>query len=472
MEPKKSQIKFTGDLPMEFSFKANDPQTLLPGELKDTFKMIVDTVKAYLKAAESLVSGPYSSIRNLVPPYLNNPGNVLIAWCDDGIAIRFESKTGEEKRRIGMAWGLEGGSILSTCVPLISQNLIFCAPDRTSISVDPTNGQDLALFTMDAQSKEKAEILRVKISFHAVIEKPGDLPPPPMKPYCLLSVQNSLEICMRGEVVPQGEELGSGQRFLTRTVLRLPVGWDCIEVYPFFNLESWKPEYAKQWAERDILASIVRAQCRDAELNSLDPNASARKHFSSLLNQFKELLDSNPDREEVLQQFLKDNPALLCPVQTRMWPKLALGAKKTDFIFQEATSDYLLVELERSTLPLFVKSGDPSKELNHAQRQVLDWKRYIEDNLSTVQRELGLSGISVNPKSLIVIGRSNSLSSDHRRMLVTLENNSPKLKIMTYDDVHQSAKTVIENLLGPLWDSGGSTQIYYLPKPQVLPGSV
>ena len=216
----------------------------------------------------------------------------------------------------------------------------------------------------------------------------------------------------------------------------------------------------------------MRAQCRDAELNSLDPNASARKHFSSLLNQFKALLDSNPDREEVLQQFLKDNPALLCPVHTKMWPKLALGAKKTDFVFQEATSDYLLVELERSTLPLFVKSGDPSKELNHAQRQVLDWKRYIEDNLSTVQRELGLSGISVNPKSLIVIGRSNSLSSDHRRMLVTLENNSPKLKIMTYDDVHQSAKTVIENLLGPLWDSGGSTQIYYLPKPQVLPGSV
>ncbi len=365
--------------------------------------MIRDTVKAYLKATESLVSGPYSSIRKLVPPYLSDPGNVLIAWCDDGIAIRFERKIDEEKQKIGMAWDLEGGSTLSRLVPLISQNLIFCAPDRTSISADPTNGQDLVLFTKDAQSEQQAEILRAKISFHAVIEKPGDLSSPPTKPYCLLSVQNSLELCMEGEVVSQGEELGSGQHFLTRTVLRLPVGWDCIEVYPFFNLESWKPEYAKQWAERDILASIVRAQCRDAELNSLDPNASARKHFSSLLNQFKALLDSNPDREEVLQQFLKDNPALLCPVHTKMWPKLALGAKKTDFVFQEATSDYLLVELERSTLPLFVKSGDPSRELNHAQRQVLDWKRYIEDNLSTVQRELGLSGISVNPKSLIVI---------------------------------------------------------------------
>ena len=29
------------------------------------------------------------------------------------------------------------------------------------------------------------------------------------------------------------------------------------------------------------------------------------------------------------------------------------------------------------------------------------------------------------------------------------------------DDVYENAKAVFENLLGPIWDTGGDTQIYY-----------
>ena len=49
-----------------------------------------------------------------------------------------------------------------------------------------------------------------------------------------------------------------------------------------------------------------------------------------------------------------------------------------------------------------------------------------------------------------------------------MENNSPKLKIMTYDDVYDNAKAAIENLLGPIWDEPGNTQIYY-PQPHGTP---
>lgn len=462
MEAKKGLMKFHADAPMTFSVGMETPTTSVPDELKEVFDRVRETVKAYLLATESLIAGQYSSIRNLAPTHLKNPGNAIIIWCDDGIAIRFEQKAKDEKRRIGIGWNLDGGSTLDKCVQLISQNLITVTRDK-SISADPQLGQEVVLHTIEPNQEGK-EILRAKLCFRAVAEEPSSFPLPPQKPYCLLSVHNSIELCLEGETIAPGKELGSGHRFLTRTMIRLPVGWDCIEVYPNFNLESWKPEYAQLWAERDLLASAVKAQWKDAELHSLDPNASARKHFSLLLSEFKKLLDSNPDREEILQQFLKDNPSLLCPTYTKMWPKLALGDKKTDFAFQEASSDYLLVELERSTLPIFIKSGDLSRDLNHAIRQVHDWKRYLEDNLSTVQRELGLSGISANPKSLIVIGRSSSLNLQHRRLLTTIENNSPKLKIMTYDDVYNSAKTVIENLLGPLWDAGGSTQIFYLPR--------
>jgi len=180
-----------------------------------------------------------------------------------------------------------------------------------------------------------------------------------------------------------------------------------------------------------------------------------------LLGNFKEILDSNPP-EEILQIFLKDNSALLCPTHTKVCPKLALGNRKTDFVFREAAGDYLLVELEQSSHRLFLKDGHQSRQLSHARGQIIDWKRYLEDNLSTGQHEVGLANISSNPKGLIVIGRSQSLSVEDRRKLTSIENDSPKLKIMTYDDVYENAKAVIENLLGTLWFGNSSTQIYYL----------
>jgi hypothetical protein len=233
-------------------------------------------------------------------------------------------------------------------------------------------------------------------------------------------------------------------------------------VYPFIDPEQWKPDYAPFWAESDILAAVVARRFQEDQFQSLDPNAEARRQVAELLKSYKDLLDSNPEREEILQKFLCEHPFLLCPTHTKMWPKLALGAQVTDFVFQEAIGDYLLVELERATYRLFLRHGHPSRELNHARGQITDWKRYLEDNLSTVQRELGLTAISTNPKSLIVIGRSQSLTPEDRRKLVTIENESPKTKIMTYDDVLENAKAIVENLLGPLWEASIHTRIYYL----------
>ena len=295
-----------------------------------------------------------------------------------------------------------------------------------------------------------------------MVDRPESLPQPPQKPFCLLSVRNSFELELLGELLPIEASLGEGQRFLARSVIRLPVGWDCIEVFPFFDFEQWKPDYAPVWAENDLLAIVVAQQFREAQFQSLDPNAEARRQFDELLRSFKSLLDSDPQREEILQSFLSEHPVLLCPTHTKFWPKLPLGAQVTDFVFQEAARDYLLVELERSTHRLFGKNGHPLSQLNHAIDQVTDWRRYLEDNLSTVQRELDLLGISSNPKSLIVIGRSRSLNPENRRKLITIENGSPKLKIMTYDDVYENAKAVVENLLGPIWESVANTQIYYL----------
>ena len=228
-------------------------------------------------------------------------------------------------------------------------------------------------------------------------------------------------------------------------------------------LAPWNADFAPLWAERDVLGAALIAHTKEAQLSNLDPRASARRQYASLLAQFKSLLDSNPDREQVLQEFLQANPMLLCPTHVRMWPKLPLGATITDFVFRDANHEYLLVEIERSTLQLFRQDGHATADLTHAHGQIVDWKRYLEDNLQTVQRELGLAGITPNPNGLLVIGRSCFLLPRDRRKLQTMASESSKLRVMTYDDVYENAKAVFENLLGPMWDTGGTTQIYYPP---------
>lgn len=285
--------------------------------------------------------------------------------------------------------------------------------------------------------------------------------PPGAKPFCLLSVRNQLQLELHGFLLGNKEKAEQEQPFTAHSTIRLVAGWECIEVFPGLDLNAWNVDSAPLWAERDVLGAVLIAQTATARLSNLDPRASTRRLYASLLGEFKALLDSNPEREQALQTFLQEHPVLLCPTHVQMWPKLAFGATVTDFVFRDATHEYLLVELERSTLQLFRQDGHPSADLTHAQGQIVDWKRYLEDNLHTAQRELGLVGISTNPGGLLVIGRSHSLLPKDRRKLQTMMNESPKLRIVTYDDVYENAKAVFENLLGPIWDTGGATQIYY-----------
>jgi hypothetical protein len=235
-------------------------------------------------------------------------------------------------------------------------------------------------------------------------------------------------------------------------------------VYPNTTPENWKPEYAPLWAETDILAAVVAHQTREGQFQSLDPYAAAREQKLQVLNEYRELFDSNPEREETLQQYLNAHPELLCPTHIRCIPKVPLGDKVTDFVFQNARGEYLLVELEKPTHRLFLsgkRECDPSAELNHARSQIGDWKRHLEDNLSTVQRELGFPGISSNPRSLIVVGRSASLNENQKRKLAAMANETPTTTILTYDDVLSTARAAIENILGPLGRNSGQTQMYY-----------
>src|SRR3954467_11247060 len=108
------------------------------------------------------------------------------------------------------------------------------------------------------------------------------------------------------------------------------------------------------------------------------------------------------------------------------------------------------MEIESPLRKLFREDGQQRQELTRAWNQILDWRGFLQNNLEAVRTKLGLKGISTNPKSLIVIGRSSTLAEEDRLKLTTLQNGIPNLRILTYDDLIKSAKAVAEKLFGPL----------------------
>ncbi len=151
-------------------------------------------------------------------------------------------------------------------------------------------------------------------------------------------------------------------------------------------------------------------------------------------------------REEDIQQFLQSNPKFLIQHLGGghgRWvlPKIRLGSEHvTDFVIGAKNSlgfEWQAVELESPLRPMFNKNGDPSQYLNHAIRQIRDWRSWLLANQSYAARPkteggLGLAQINGNIPGLILIGRRSLLHDgvQERRRQMAHELN---IRIHTYD---------------------------------------
>ncbi len=151
-------------------------------------------------------------------------------------------------------------------------------------------------------------------------------------------------------------------------------------------------------------------------------------------------------KERVYQLFLQENPAILDPLSSEIYPGHQLGSDYvTDFVIRRLDNQYTLIELEKPTDPLFTKYPQPSQQLSHALGQVLNWFALVEDYPGYI-RDHGLPDIR-SPRATIVIGRTTQLNKDQRRMLVQMNGLfHPRVEILTFDDVVQRARDVVRNL--------------------------
>jgi len=211
-----------------------------------------DSTVEYCEAAKSLLKEEYSHLKKFAPEHLADPGNIVLACCEDGLVIRYERKS--QSPGIISGWMEKD---LPQVAALLSQNLIQCHTSRQFTSTVETTGTKIKLSATNQSESQTRDFLSVRIGYDVVLERPEHTPAPPHKPFCLSSVRNTLEIGLEGELVSKGGAFGDGQRFLARSRFRLPVGWDCIEIYPLIDLDAWKPEYARTWAENEEPNGVV-----------------------------------------------------------------------------------------------------------------------------------------------------------------------------------------------------------------------
>jgi hypothetical protein len=163
--------------------------------------------------------------------------------------------------------------------------------------------------------------------------------------------------------------------------------------------------------------------------------------------------------EKNMQEFLEAHPYLLVmhlDGHHGKWviPHQRLGSEYVpDFLIGSKDSMgfwWIAVELESPTSPIFIKSGDPSKALNHAIRQILDWRVWLKKNQNYAERSwakggLGLVDIDGDIPGLILIGRRNMVdptTNERRRQFV----QDLGIEIHTYDWLMNKPSDRIEAL--------------------------
>lgn len=162
-----------------------------------------------------------------------------------------------------------------------------------------------------------------------------------------------------------------------------------------------------------------------------------------LIEHFEEILQA-PEREEEYQQFFTKNPVFINPLASRLISKHKLGDDFiTDYVLETLTGEYIAVEIEKPSDPIFTKANDFSSQFTHAFGQVIDFIGWLEQNIAYAQKKL--PGIA-SPQGLLVIGRSSLLSPPQIEKLRRFNKNSSSVEILTFDDLLTRAQSLQKNI--------------------------
>jgi Domain of unknown function (DUF4263) len=192
----------------------------------------------------------------------------------------------------------------------------------------------------------------------------------------------------------------------------------------------------------DVYVALARQKAVDAE------NERAARVIGGLktgIEQLRKALDAETRNESELQAALTSFPGLFGLEYARVIAKYQLGKEYvTDYALERHSGLVDLVELEASTYLLYTKKGDPTKELTHAEQQVLDWLDWL-DTVGTYA-QINLPGL-LGPTAYVVIGTSREMSNaDKDRLRRRNLMWHGKMVILTYEDLLHRADGILRIL--------------------------
>ncbi len=217
------------------------------------------------------------------------------------------------------------------------------------------------------------------------------------------------------------------------------------------EIAQWQREH-ERLEKAQILHYLARTYLKKYETGFLKITKNDVNELISVIE--------HSDREEDVQQFLQTHPSILTHHRGGghdrfCIPKKNLGGRFiTDFLLADLSSlsiNWEAVELESPKAKIFNKNGDPSYTLNHAIKQIRDWRTWLTKNLDVatrLQQENGLGLIGIEPEldCLILIGRRRDLDYKQQdaRQRINREING---EIHTYDWLIEQAMDELARLV-------------------------
>lgn len=172
------------------------------------------------------------------------------------------------------------------------------------------------------------------------------------------------------------------------------------------------------------------------------PNSNVVQ-LATVRSRYKRLISRQDARESTIHRFLSKYPILLpveWPIENRVFSEFQRGTqKRPDFVFAREDSlgvRWHLIEIEKPSNRLFTKSGDPTKELTHALRQLHDWRTWMLENRDYVLRHFPFQGRMARigltePSFTLIMGRRLD-PTDNARALARRLSEHP-LHLMSFD---------------------------------------
>ena len=168
--------------------------------------------------------------------------------------------------------------------------------------------------------------------------------------------------------------------------------------------------------------------------------------LEDIRSNFLELLKANP-KEELLQQFIQENPVLLhqFPAEEIFFKPPILTFFKADIGIVTHQKELILIELEKTSTKLIKRDGGLHSELNHAFDQVRDWLPIVDEHRLAVLDSLNIDRSMVSTiRGVVIAGRDIGYDAKHLRRHKGTDWG--RITFLTYDDLLFSLDSLIRKI--------------------------